>query len=233
MNRLSAAGRVVFGTALIGLGLEPFLTGHLPASLVPFKSLVLPGFVACGVGGLLVLATIAATAFPRFQVAPLLLAAFPALALATVHIPRLVGEIQNPNLWSGVFQVVALLAGALLLRERPAAGRLVLGAALAVFGIQHFMYPRFIASLIPQWIPGRLFFAWATGAAFVAASVSALLEKYIKLSGSLLCAMLLSWVVVLHIPRILAGPGIETQWSSGFEALAVAGVGLLLAGGAE
>lgn len=71
------------------------------------------------------------------------------------------------------------------------------------------------------------------GAAFIAAAVSALSARHLRLSGSLLCAMFLSWVVVLHIPRIAAAPGIETRWTSGFVALAMAGIGLLLAGGSD
>jgi uncharacterized membrane protein YphA (DoxX/SURF4 family) len=125
--------------------------------------------------------------------------------------------------------VVALGAGALLRSPYRTAARVTLAGALAGFGVHHFMYPSFIASLIPAWIPGPLFWAWATGAAFVAASLSALLGRYTRLAGTLLSVMFLCWVVVLHTPRILARPGVELGWTSGFVALAMAGASLLLA----
>jgi uncharacterized membrane protein len=162
-----------------------------------------------------------------------LLAAFPALAFMGLHLPRLFAEPRAGALWSAAFEVVALIAGALLLLPNRTAGRVLLAVALGVFGIQHFMYARFVASLIPEWIPARLFLAWATGGAFLAASVSALLAKRVKLSGVLLSVMFLSWVAVLHVPRILGKPGSEAEWTSGLVALAMAGIGLILAGGAE
>jgi hypothetical protein len=47
-------------------------------------------------------------------------------------------------------------------------GRFLFAVSLAIFGILHFMYHSFIASLIPAWIPGRLFLALCmSGAGFI------------------------------------------------------------------
>lgn len=42
--------------------------------------------------------------------------------------------------------------------------------------------------------------------------------------------MFLSWVVMLHIPRIIGNAGFEPQWTSGLIALGFGGVALLVAG---
>ncbi len=52
------------------------------------------------------------------------------------------------------------------------AGRLAFAIALVVFAVQHFLYARFIATLIPAWIPGHVFWAYFIGVAFVGAAVA-------------------------------------------------------------
>jgi hypothetical protein len=48
--------------------------------------------------------------------------------------------------------------------------------------------------------------------------------------GVFLGAMLLSWFLFLHVPRIVATPRNPGPWTSGFEILAMCGAALLLAG---
>ena len=45
-----------------------------------------------------------------------------------------------------------------------------------------------------------------------------------------LAAMLLSWVLIVHLPRIAASPEKVDEWTSGFVALAVGGAALVVAG---
>lgn len=226
MSKTSLAGHILFGAALIGLGAEPFVTGHLPAALVPLRQ-PLPPWITVILGGALI-ATVLATIRPQWIIAPLLVIAFPALVLLTTQLPSLIRAPSDPTVWSGVFQVTAFVAAALL-PVRPASGRVLLAGMLVGFGVQHFMYAGFVASLIPAWIPGPLFWTYATGVAFCVAAVSALTGKSMRIAGYGLFGMFLSWVLVLHIPRIMAEPGKETGWSSGLVALAMAGAGLLLA----
>jgi uncharacterized membrane protein len=229
-RRATLAGRVLFGTALVSIGFEPFITGHLPAGLVPLQTLVLPRVVACAFGVLLIVATLAAVIRPRAPLGPLLLISLFALALLCVHVPRLVAARRNATLIAGAFEVVAFIGGALLISLNRTLGRQVLGIAFAVYGIQHFMYPRFLAALVPSWIPARLFWAYAVGTAFFAASLSALTGRQLRLSGTLLGVMYCTWVVILHAPRIAARAGHEPEWTSLLVALAFGGMGLLLAG---
>src|SRR5256885_1650651 len=76
------------------------------------------------------------------------------------------------------------------------------------------MYHNFIASLIPKWIPGRLFLAYFTGAAFVAAALSIAVGKITRLAGILLAIMFLIWVVVLHAPRVAHAIHDANVWAS-------------------
>lgn len=231
MPRFFDAGRLLFGAALIGLGLEPFLTGHLPMALT-LPPPWLPSWVAMLLGALLVASAVAAMARPRLAAAQIALLAFPVVDLLVAHLPRLAAAPRDPLIWSGIFQVVGFVAGPLFLL-RPKAGRVALAAALAVYGIQHFMYASFIASLVPHWIPVPLFWAWATGLAFIAAAVSVAANRFVFVSTTLLGVMFSSWVLTVHVPRIAAGLTGELGWTSGFVALALAGVSFMFAGSSD
>ena len=64
-------------------------------------------------------------------------------------------------------------------------GRFLIAISLVVFAVQHFMYARFVATLVPAWIPARLFWAYFTGVAFVAAAVSIATKRMLRLAAML------------------------------------------------
>ena len=51
-------------------------------------------------------------------------------------------------------------------------GRLFFGLAMIVFGIQHFLYVRFLATLVPRYLPGHHLWILGTGLALIAAGLS-------------------------------------------------------------
>jgi uncharacterized membrane protein len=103
---------------------------------------------------------------------------------------------------------------------------------MIIFGVQHFLYARFIAFLIPAWIPGHLFLAYATGVAFIAAGLAIAAHIFSRLASSLLGLMFLLWFITLHVPRALAqlhtAKGAD-EWASALVALAFTGASFLLA----
>jgi hypothetical protein len=109
-------------------------------------------------------------------------------------------------------------------------GRFFFGIPLVVFGIQHFMYGRFVATLVPSWIPGRLFWAYFVGVAFVAAAVSIATKKQAHWAATLLGIMFFLWVLLLHFPRVAAAPHNGDEWTSAFVALAMSGGAWMVAG---
>lgn len=99
---------------------------------------------------------------------------------------------------------------------------------LIVFGIQHFMYARFVATLVPAWIPARLFWNYFVGAAFFTASISLMVKIKAFLAAALLGLMFFLWVVIVHAPRIALAPHNVNEWTSGLVTLAMSGGALLL-----
>jgi hypothetical protein len=101
-----------------------------------------------------------------------------------------------------------------------------------VFGVSHFLIPRFIASLIPAWIPGSgMFWAYLTGLVFIVAGVT-IGAKWMDFWGAIsLGLMFLLWFFLLHSPRVVAASGFHNpdEWSSAFIALAICGGSSIIA----
>lgn len=66
--------------------------------------------------------------------------------------------------------------------------------------------------------------------AFFASAISFIIHKLSKLAGTLLGLMFLIWVLILHLPRVIASIHTEPEWTSLFVALAFSGISFLLAG---
>jgi hypothetical protein len=101
---------------------------------------------------------------------------------------------------------------------------------LIAFGIDHFIYLPFIATLVPAWIPAHIFCTRFAGIALIAAGIGMFVPMTARLAGTLLGAMLLAWVILLHIPRAIADPCgmVGNEWTSVFQALAFSGVAFIL-----
>jgi hypothetical protein len=166
------------------------------------------------------------------------LGVFLLLRVLLVHLPRLAMALHDPNEWTGVLETMAMaggawvLAGELRAREgaRDAvvdsvtrAGRFVFAAALVGFGVLHVVYGRYIAALVPSWIPGHLFWAYGIGVAFFASAIAIANRIKPRLAATWLGAMFLAWVLILHLPRSIAAGRNGAEWTSLFVALAMSG----------
>jgi uncharacterized membrane protein len=108
-------------------------------------------------------------------------------------------------------------------------GRCVFAFALIVFGIQHFMYAEFIATLITSWIPGKLFWTYLTGVGMIAVALAIITGIYARFACLTLAAMFFLWVLVLHAPLVATHLNNGNQWSSLFVAMAMGAASLILA----
>ncbi len=111
-------------------------------------------------------------------------------------------------------------------------GRVFVAFSLVVFGVQHFIYGGFVATLVPAFMPGRLFWAYFVGVAFVAAAAGIFVEMLERPAATMLGVMFFLFVVLLHIPRIIGKSGDGNEWTSGFVALAMCGGAWIVASAA-
>jgi len=81
-------------------------------------------------------------------------------------------------------------------------GRILFALPFAVFGLNHFFMVDFFTGMLNSFIPGTSFTIILTGIALIAASVSIIIKKYIKLSCVLLAILLFIFITTIHIPKL-------------------------------
>jgi uncharacterized membrane protein len=166
-------------------------------------------------GGVLILAR-------REWLGALLLASFYGLWVLAFHLPpTIMKAIGSIGAWNAPAESAFLTAGGLALlaahsclqQERLAlAARLLAGASAVVFGLAHFNYADFTATMVPGWIPFKIFWAWATGAGHLLAGLALLSGIRAHLAATCEAAMMGSFVVLLHLPRVIAAPDQHVEW---------------------
>jgi uncharacterized membrane protein YphA (DoxX/SURF4 family) len=104
-------------------------------------------------------------------------------------------------------------------------GPLFYAAPVAAFGTEHFTLAEAVASIIPVWIPGHLYWVYFLGACFIAAALSVVTRIQARLSAGLLTLTFFLFVALMH------GPGWAQDPRNRF-ALAVALRELSFSGGA-
>jgi|SRR6185437_7447715 uncharacterized membrane protein len=248
MLTISRPGRYLFAIALIAFGIIQFLIAGFLSSLFPIPdSLPARKIVLYIVSALFILSGAGIIVFKENKAA-LTAGLVLLLLLIYPHLFSLLKNLHNGGEWAVFGETAAFCGGAFILAEQvtgrktdPAggsrfwsasmkAGPLFFGIALLIFGVQHFLYAKYIATLIPHWIPFPLFWSYFVGVAFIAGAASILLKIRTRLASSLLGFMFLFWVIFVHAPRVMANPHTETEWTSLFVAMGFCGIFFTLAG---
>lgn len=218
-------GRLMLAAGLVGFGVIGLYFHHSLDGLEPFQlrppAVWLNGVVLLAGGLGLVWTRIA----PKVALALWILLTL----LFFVHAPGLVADPGNAVRWVSALEVLGLLAACMLIAapdraDCRLAARMGVGLMLIVFGAVHWMYVGAIAGMIPDWMPGREIWPWITGAANIAAGLSLISGIKATTASALVGAMFASWIVLVHLPRLLAAPGDRSEWVACALAFALTGV---------
>jgi uncharacterized membrane protein len=228
--RILGWGHALFAATLIGLGVYGLVTGHFGAIWGGVPK-TLPGreilvylcaliSLACGAGlfwkrG----ATAAAGVLLVWLLAWMVLATGRSIWSA----PLSVGS------WENAAETAVLLAAAWTIFAGVAAGdrrmgfaaggrglaigRAIFGVALVVFGLAHFAYLELTAPLVPAWLPWHVFWAYFTGAAYIAAGLAVLARVLPRLAATLATAQIGLFTLLVWAPKLAAGSKDPSDWS--------------------
>ena len=249
---LISVGRLFFGVALLGLGVEHFLFREFVTGRAPAWPNGAPGkLVWVYASGAIVVVTGGAILHRRWGRPAALALGLLVFAWALLrHLPIVAADSLLAGSWTragkaltivgGLFAVAATLPPVRYATTRRwlrfanatepfiVAAQICLGCFLVVAGMQHFKFTAFAASLIPSWFPGNaIWLALFAGAALIAGGLGLLVPRTAILAGLMSGMMVFSWFWIVHVPRA------RTSVSDGiavFEALAVSGIAFVLAG---
>jgi len=231
--RIASVGHAVFAATLIGLGILGLVKGELGPTWQPLpkgtpvsvsEALVyLCALVYLGSGiGLLWRRTAA--------VASRLLLGYLLVWLLLLRVPQVF--YLHPTLLAawGFGQTAMIVAAAWVLyvwlagdRDSQRLGfatgenglriaRVLCGLALIPFGLAHFVYLKETVVLVPGWLPPSVFWAYLTGAAFIAAGLAILSGVWARLAATLLVLQLGAFALLVWLPRVVTGNLSAFQW---------------------
>jgi uncharacterized membrane protein len=251
MKYLTTIGRIFFCLAFIGLGIEHFVLQDFISGRAPPWPEGLPGRLvwAYGTGVVIVLASLAIVAGKQSRAAALLIGTLIVFWALLRHIPVVASDALLAPTWTAAGKALTFVGGSLAIAATSPplpvsqsrfthllnlgetfilASRICLGIFLIVTGIQHFIYTEFVASLIPNWFPGNaVFWTYFAGVTLISGGAGLFVPQTAELAALLSGLMVFAWFWIVHIPRTF---GSVSDGIAVFEALAVSGIGLVIAG---
>jgi hypothetical protein len=118
------------------------------------------------------------------------------------------------------------------LEKVVALSNLCFAAPLAVFGALHLAAAQGLATMVPSYMPWKLFWAYFFGFALLAASLSISTKILVRWSGLLFGIAMFCFVAMMDIPGTLATPKDRFGWILTLREMLFGGGGWILAGNA-
>jgi len=248
MKKITGHAYILFAVATIAFGIIQITAGNFNRGLLPVPETLPARKVWLFITATLLMLMGSGLLFKKWRYpSSVLLGIFYFLLFLLVHFFPLISNPYNPNEWTAAVEVISLSSGAFfiaamgypagsllhkwhpLIQKIMPVARYAFSGSLLVFAFLHFTYAAFIATLIPAWVPFKLFLAMLIGAGFLAAAISIMVKRLSYLSASILGCMFLLWVFILHLPRAMDKMTEEPEWTSLFVALAFSGASWMLA----
>jgi uncharacterized membrane protein len=240
-------GRLFFAIPMGVFATQHFTNTKLVASIVP-SWMPLHTFWVYLVGTAIIAAVLSIILEKQARLAATLLGCMFLLFVVLMHIHNIVVTHGARLFWIIGLRDLAFGGGAFALARRqlksiPSDGvsglvtlsRFFVGTPAIVFGVEHFLHPRFapgipMEAITPAWIPGHLFWAYLTGAALIACGACLVVNKKVRLASTTLGIVILLLGVFVYLPMIVANPSdIDSGLNNFVDALAFSGTVLVLA----
>jgi uncharacterized membrane protein len=253
MRNLSNAGRIFYGITIAGIGFLTVYYHDFPYMLIPPNHSWIPGLMelAYFFGAMLMLAGLFIILRIKTRLISLLLATVLLLIFCFYFIPY--EFFVSPNYlhfgdWENAAKELALCGGAFVvacnfaeknetsftrfLGKLVSFGKVLFSITITSFGIDHFLFAKEAADYVPAWVPWHLFWMYFTGTALIASGVAIIFDIKRSIAATLLGSMILTWFIVLHIPRVVASPAafMGSEITSALIALGYSGIAFVIAG---
>ncbi len=219
----------VFAASLIALGILGLITADFASvwQAVP-KSVPAREALAYLCAGVSVAAGLGLLWRRTSLVAARVVLVYCLLWLLLLKVPDVIRAPMVEVSWLGCGEIAVLVAGAWVLYAAFARGgfaggdggrrgaRLLFGLALIPLGLAHLIYAEQTSAMVPAWLPfSHLFWAYLTGATYLAASAAVLLGRYARLAAALTAVQMGGFALLVWVPMVAAAAGKDAsfQWA--------------------
>jgi len=224
-------GRLMIAAGLLGFGALTLIYDDFGLAWQRVPDWVAArGLLAYAAGAFEVAAAAALLLKRTSALAAFVLTPYTLLWVLLLDVPPLLSNLGVEGAWLSVGERAELFAGvwvlAIMLARVQSLGtsrrftgdkalrvaRLVFGLALIPVGLSHLVYPDAV-SLVPAWLPFRMFWLYATGVGHIAAGVALSVSVLPRLAAVMEAAMMTSFVLLVHVPRVFASPHVRVEWT--------------------
>ena len=240
---LARIGRICFAIALIAFGVTNFVVGDFVVGRAPAWPAGVPGRLVWAIfsGVLFIVAGVRMRSRHHATRSLVIVSAMIAGWALLRHIPVAAVDRTFGGEWTNLGKALAFAGGALgvvasiatsspvdwidarRVRLLAAIARCSLGAFFFLAGVQHFLFAKFVATLVPTWVPGATFWTYFAGVALLAGGVGLVIPRTARLAAALDGLMVFCWFWMLHLPRAITMNN-QNEWTAVIEALTVVGI---------
>jgi uncharacterized membrane protein YphA (DoxX/SURF4 family) len=110
------------------------------------------------------------------------------------------------------------------------AGRILFALPFAVFGINHFLMMDYYMGMLTSFIPQTAFLMVLTGICLIAASISIITKKLVRIATLLLALLLFIFILTIHIPHLVHGVDTTVTMITMLKDISLMGGSLMIAG---
>jgi uncharacterized membrane protein len=253
MGRLSGVGRIFYGIALAGIGIQTVYYKDFPYIIIPPHHSWILGLsvIAYFSGVMLILAGASIIFEKKTRQISLLLGGVLLLIFCFYFIPYQLLVSSNYMIfgdWENAAKELTLASGAFViagcsseknenfylgvLNKLAPFGALLFSITIISYGVDHFLYAKEAADYVPSWVPYHLFWIYFAGIALLGSGIAIILKIKIRLIATLLGTMIFIWFIILHIPYVISSSSSNRagETASAFLALAYSGIAFVIAG---
>ena len=197
--------------------------GLSPPEWIPLRQVWIDG------AALLLLAASAGLCFSRSALPSALTISAYLLLWALTSTPQIFSSPLSFGGWYGFCEALTSLVGAyilyVMLRAQPRGSQLpiaedrtvrvartLFGLTCIFYGGSHFAYAPYTASMVPNWLPDHLGFAYLTGLAHVAAGFGIVVGVLPRLAAALEAIMMSLFGLLVWVPSFFAQP--RPSWAT-------------------
>lgn len=231
---------IVYAIGAIGLGVVGLIFGDFALQWQPVPDWVPLRTPLAYLSALIILGAGAAALVRRWALAGMAtLAIFYSLWTLLLKTPAILAAPLMLGTWLGFAEIASLaIAGFLAVSLMSGHGepramqglRIGYGLCAVIFGLSHFVYVDITASMVPEWLPARHFWAYATGAGHFSAGLAILSGVLARVAATMLALMMGSFVLLVHLPDMIANPSAHLEWTILFVATTLAGAAWIVRG---